>query len=52
LQLVIQLFLKPARSTPLSVLELAKIIDKTSLPKGAISILPTDREARKYPGDG
>ncbi len=39
------IILKPARSTPLSVLELAKIIDKTSLPKGAISILPTDREA-------
>ncbi len=39
------IILKPARSTPLSVLELAKIIDKNSLPKGAISILPTDREA-------
>ena len=39
------IILKPARSTPLSVLELAKIIDKTSLPKGGISILPTDREA-------
>ena len=37
--------LKPARSTPLSVLELAKIIDRTSLPKGALSILPMDREA-------
>ncbi len=39
------IILKPARSTPLSVLELAKILDKTSLPKGAVSILPTDREA-------
>lgn len=39
------IILKPARSTPLSVLELAKIIDKTSLPKGAVSILPTNREA-------
>ncbi|MDF1547654.1 MAG: aldehyde dehydrogenase family protein [Bacteroidales bacterium] len=39
------IILKPARSTPLSVLELAKIIDKTDLPKGAISILPTDRVA-------
>ncbi len=37
------IILKPARSTPLSVLELAKIIDETSLPKGAVSILPMDR---------
>lgn len=36
--------LKPASSTPLSCLELAKIIDKTSLPKGAVSVLPMDRE--------
>ncbi len=39
------IILKPARPTPLSVLELAKIIDKTDLPKGALSILPMDREA-------
>ena len=39
------IILKPARSTPLSVLELAKIIDETDLPKGAISILPMDRIA-------
>jgi glyceraldehyde-3-phosphate dehydrogenase (NADP+) len=37
------IILKPASSTPLSTLELAKIIDKTSLPKGAVSILPMDR---------
>lgn len=37
--------LKPSRSTPLSVLELAKIIDNTTLPKGAVSILPMDRVA-------
>ena len=37
--------LKPARSTPLSVLELARIIDETDLPKGAISIMTTNREA-------
>ena len=37
------IILKPARATPLSALELAKIIDKTDLPKGAISILPMDR---------
>jgi glyceraldehyde-3-phosphate dehydrogenase (NADP+) len=39
------IILKPARSTPLSILELAKIIDKTDLPKGAISLFPTDRVA-------
>jgi acyl-CoA reductase-like NAD-dependent aldehyde dehydrogenase len=39
------IILKPARSTPLSVLELAKIADETDLPKGALSILVTDREA-------
>jgi glyceraldehyde-3-phosphate dehydrogenase (NADP+) len=38
------IILKPASSTPLSCLELAKIIDKTALPKGAVSILPMDRE--------
>lgn len=36
--------LKPASSTPLSTLELAKIIDQTELPKGAVSILPASRE--------
>jgi glyceraldehyde-3-phosphate dehydrogenase (NADP+) len=39
------IILKPASSTPLSTLELAKIIDKTDLPKGAISILPMNRVA-------
>ncbi len=39
------IILKPARSTPLSVLELAKIIDETELPKGGFSVLPMDREA-------
>lgn len=39
------IILKPASSTPLSTLELAKIIDKTDLPKGAVSILPMDRES-------
>jgi len=37
------IILKPATSTPSSTLELAKIIDKTSLPKGAVSIMPMDR---------
>ncbi len=37
------IILKPASSTPLSTLALAKIIDKTELPKGAVSILPMNR---------
>ena len=39
------IILKPSRSTPLSVLELAKIIDKSELPKGTISVLPMDRKS-------
>lgn len=39
------IILKPARSTPLSTLILAEIIDNTDLPKGALSILPMDRES-------
>lgn len=39
------IILKPASSTPLSTLELAKIIDKTELPKGAVSIIPMNRIA-------
>jgi acyl-CoA reductase-like NAD-dependent aldehyde dehydrogenase len=39
------IILKPARSTPLSVLELARIIHQTDLPAGAVSILPMDRVA-------
>ncbi|HRZ41509.1 MAG TPA: aldehyde dehydrogenase family protein [Bacteroidales bacterium] len=35
--------LKPATSTPLSTLLLARLIDQTDLPKGAVSILPLDR---------
>ncbi|CAN5192551.1 aldehyde dehydrogenase family protein [soil metagenome] len=38
------IILKPASSTPLSTLELAKIIDKTDLPKGAVSVLPMNRK--------
>ncbi|MBS1638131.1 MAG: aldehyde dehydrogenase family protein [Bacteroidetes bacterium] len=38
------IILKPASSTPLSTLELAKIIDTTELPKGAVSVLPMDRK--------
>ncbi len=38
------IILKPSRHTPLSTLELAKIIDEIELPKGAVSIMPTDRQ--------
>jgi glyceraldehyde-3-phosphate dehydrogenase (NADP+) len=37
------IIVKPASSTPLSTLELAHILDETSLPKGALSIIPMDR---------
>jgi len=36
--------LKPASQTPITALKLAEIIDQTSLPKGAISVIPMDRE--------
>ena len=36
--------LKPASSTPLSCLLMAEIIDETDLPKGAVSVLPMNRE--------
>ena len=39
------IILKPASSTPLSTLELAKIIDRSELPKGSVSILPMDRKS-------
>ncbi len=39
------IIVKPATKTPLSVLELAKLIDQTDLPKGAFSAIPTTREA-------
>jgi glyceraldehyde-3-phosphate dehydrogenase (NADP+) len=38
------IILKPSSLTPLSTLMLAKIIDRTALPKGAVSILPMDRQ--------
>ncbi|MDF2449830.1 MAG: Aldehyde Dehydrogenase [Bacteroidota bacterium] len=38
------IILKPSSTTPLSCLALAKIIDQTDLPKGAVSILPMNRE--------
>ncbi|MCX6270352.1 MAG: aldehyde dehydrogenase family protein, partial [Bacteroidetes bacterium] len=37
------IILKPSTSTPLSTLELAKVIDRSPLPKGMVSILPLDR---------
>lgn len=38
------IILKPASKTPISALLLAELIDETLLPKGAVSILPMDRE--------
>ncbi|MCF8276941.1 MAG: aldehyde dehydrogenase family protein [Flavobacteriales bacterium] len=38
------IILKPASSTPLSSLELMRIIEKTALPKGSVTVLPMDRE--------
>jgi acyl-CoA reductase-like NAD-dependent aldehyde dehydrogenase len=35
---------KPASKTPITALALAKIIDRTGLPKGALSVLPMDRD--------
>lgn len=37
------IILKPSSSTPLSMLEFAKLVDNTNLPKGAFSVLPMDR---------
>lgn len=37
------IILKPSSLTPLSTLFLAQIIDRTGLPKGALSVLPMDR---------
>lgn len=42
------IILKPSSSTPLSTLELANIIDKTDLPKGAVSVLPMNRATGNY----
>ncbi len=39
------IIIKPARNTPLSVLNFARMVDQTDLPKGAFSVLPMDREA-------
>ncbi|MCX7744693.1 MAG: aldehyde dehydrogenase family protein [Flavobacteriales bacterium] len=39
------IILKPASSTPLSTLALARIIHQTDLPPGAVSILPASRTA-------
>jgi len=37
------IILKPSSSTPLSTLELAKVISSTKLPAGSVSVLPMDR---------
>ena len=36
------IIIKPSSLTPLSTLELAKIIDRSTLPKGALSVLPME----------
>jgi glyceraldehyde-3-phosphate dehydrogenase (NADP+) len=41
------IILKPAPQTPLSALLLAKIIDKTPLPKGGLSVLPMTHRLAK-----
>ncbi|MDD4644383.1 MAG: aldehyde dehydrogenase family protein [Bacteroidales bacterium] len=38
------IILKPASQTPVTVLELARIIDECGLPEGAVSVLPMTRE--------
>ena len=38
------IILKPASSTPLSTLALARIIHEAGLPKGAVNIIPMDRK--------
>ena len=38
------IIVKPSSLTPLTTLMLAQIIDHTALPKGAVSILPMDRQ--------
>ena len=38
------IILKPASSTPLSAIVLCQIINETDLPKGAVTILPMNRE--------
>ena len=38
------IILKPASATPLTAIELAKIFDKTDLPKGFFQVLTMDRE--------
>ncbi len=38
------IILKPSSNTPLTTLMLAKVIDRTALPKGAVSIIPMNRE--------
>jgi acyl-CoA reductase-like NAD-dependent aldehyde dehydrogenase len=41
------IILKPATATPLAALELAKIIDKSNLPKGAFCVIPMSHNVSK-----
>jgi len=42
------IILKPPSNAPFSTLNLARIIDKTDLPKGAVSVIPMDRETGNH----
>jgi len=42
------IILKPSSLTPISTLKLAEIIDSTDLPKGAVSVLPMDRQTGNH----
>jgi glyceraldehyde-3-phosphate dehydrogenase (NADP+) len=42
------IILKPPSNAPMSTLNLARIIDKTDLPKGAVSVIPMDRETGNH----
>ena len=40
------MIVKPAQETPLTMLLLAKLMDEAGLPKGVLSVLPTNKPAR------
>lgn len=42
------IILKPASATPLSMLEVARIIDGVGFPEGSLSVLPMSRQSGEY----
>ena len=40
------MIVKPAQETPLTMLLLAKLMDEAGLPKGVLSVLPTNKPRR------